>query len=111
MPLFFYGIGYYELNARAESERGGPDYLSRSFASAQIVAVPWRAYMEIDDDALRDAILDFFEDAASGQKRASTATAGRLARIVGSLAAKEADEPRLSRIRALVERLEARRRP
>jgi hypothetical protein len=37
-------IAYFELNARAEADRGGSSYLSDSFRSAKLVAIPWRAY-------------------------------------------------------------------
>lgn len=49
-------IGYFELNHRATSNRGGPTYLSDSFRSAKFLAVPWRAYGLISDGPLRDAI-------------------------------------------------------
>jgi hypothetical protein len=100
-------IGYFELNYRAEASRGGATYLADSFRATKLVAVPWRAYGEIDDGALRDAILAFFEDAASGEKLGTASTAPRLAPIVGSLRAKESDPQRTARIDALVSRLEA----
>ena len=102
-------IAYFELNYRAESERGvGLGYISQSFRSAKIVAVPWRGYGETDDPELRSAILDFFEDAASGEKLGSAATASRLIRIVSSLERKESDPARTQRIRDLVSELSAR---
>jgi hypothetical protein len=103
-------IGYFELNYRSESFRGGADveFLTAGFRSAHLVAVPWRAYGEIDDPRLRDAILDFYEDAGTGGKLGARATAGRLAAVVGSLAAKEPDPGRRARIEALAERLGAR---
>ncbi len=101
-------VGYFELNYRGNSSPGGPYYLADNFRAAKLVAVPWRAYGQIDDGALRDAILDFFEDAASGEKLATAATAPRLARVVASLEAKETDDPdRRERIRLLAERLAA----
>lgn len=97
-------IAYFEINYRAEASRGsGLGYLGQSFRSAKLLAVPWRAYGEIDDASLRDAILDFFEDAASGEKLGSLATSARLASIVRSLKAKEVDPTRLERIRRLAE--------
>lgn len=96
-------IGYFELNYRAESDPGGPTYFPDSFRSAKLLAVPWRAYGLVPDDVLRDAILEFFEDAGSGEKLATSRTAARLARIVGSLAPKEPDPAR----RARIEHLEA----
>lgn len=99
-------IGYFALNARAEADRGGPNYLSDSYAAAKLVAVPWRAYGIVSEPALRDAILDFFEDVASGRERYSVATASRMAPIVRSLEAKEADPERSARIRAIAARLE-----
>jgi hypothetical protein len=94
-------IGYFELNYRAESTPGGRTYLSDSFRAAKLLAVPWRAYGLVRDDALRDAILAFFEDAGSGEKLATESTAARLARIVASLAPKEPDPERRARIEAL----------
>jgi hypothetical protein len=99
-------IAYFEVNFRAEERRGELVYLTHSFQAARILAVPWRAYSEIDDGPLRDAILDFFEDAASGEKLATARTAGRLTKIVASLEAKETDLPRRDRILGLVARLE-----
>ena len=49
-------ICYFELNCRAESDRGGPNYLADSHRAAKLLAVPWRAYSEVEDAALRDAI-------------------------------------------------------
>ena len=79
-------IAYFETNYRAEADRGdGMVYLALSQRSAKLLAVPWRAYGETDDAPLRSAILDFFEDAGSGEKLNTEATAPRLVRIVGSL--------------------------
>ena len=94
-------IGYFEMNYRAEQSRGGDDgmaYLSLSFQSAKVLAVPWRAYSLVSEAALRDAILDFFEDAGSGRKLGSELTAPRVASIVGSLERKERDPARRRRI-------------
>jgi hypothetical protein len=97
-------IAYFEINYRAEASRdGGLVYLGQSFRSAKLLAVPWRAYGEIDDSSLRDAILDFFEDAASGEKLGTLATSARLSSIVKSLEAKEGDPARRERIRRLAE--------
>jgi len=102
-------IGYFEMNYRAESQRGqGLSYLSTSQRAAQLLAVPWRGYAETDDAALRDAILDFFDDAANGEKLGSRATAGRIGPVVSSLARKEEDALRRERIAAIVATLEAR---
>jgi len=101
-------IAYFETNYRAEAGRGeGLIYLSLSQRSAQLLAVPWRAYGETDDAALRTAIVDFFEDAGSGEKLNSGATAPRLIRIVASLERKEDDPARRARIRELTAKLEA----
>jgi hypothetical protein len=100
-------IGYFELNFRAQSDLGGRHYLSDSFRAAKLIAVPWRAYGEIQEPRLRDAILDFFEDAATGQKLAARETAGRLARVIAALEPKEQDEARRKRIRRLLRRLDA----
>ncbi len=99
-------IGYFELNHRAESDPGGPGYFDDSFRAAKLLAIPWKAYGLVPDPALRDAILDFFEDAGGGEKLASRGTAPRLARVVSSLEAKEQDPSRLERIRSLVLQLQ-----
>jgi len=100
-------IAYFELNYRAQAERGGSRYLVHSFRATKLLAVPWRAYGLIDEPRLRDAILDFFEDAATSEKLRAHETAGRLARVVESLERKERDPRRLARIRALVARIRA----
>jgi len=97
-------IAYFEINYRAESQRGeGLAYLALSQQAAKLLAIPWRAYGEIEDPNLRDAILDFFADAGSGEKLATAATAPRLSRIVASLERKEDDPARRARIRSLSE--------
>jgi hypothetical protein len=101
-------IAYYEYNYQAESDRGGDLYLANSMLTARIVAVPWRAYGEVHHAGLRDAMLDFFEDAASGEKLGSATTAPRLARIVGSLAKKEDDPARHARIERIAREIEER---
>jgi hypothetical protein len=102
-------IGYFEMNARAQwrldGMRAGDTFFADSFRTAKIVAVPWRAYGEILEPKLRDAILDFFDDIASGQKPASGSTSGRLVRIVVSLERRESDPERLRRIREISRRL------
>jgi len=96
-------IAYFELNYRANASPGGPSYLSDNFRAAKLLALPWQAYGRVEDGALRDAILDFFEDAGSGEKLATATTAPRLARIVASLEEKEtAHEGRRARIGRLV---------
>lgn len=94
-------VGYFELNARAQSavERGdGSHYFSDSFRAAKLLSVPWRAYADIEDPALREAIIDFFEDVARGGKRHAADTAPRVLRTIESLAAKEPDPVRRGRI-------------
>jgi hypothetical protein len=98
-------VGYFELNYRAQSDRGGSRYLSDSFRAAKLLAVPWRAYGEVDDSRVRDAILDFFEDAATGDKLAARETAGRIEPIVAALERKESDPGRLRRIELLRRRI------
>lgn len=98
-------VGYFELNYRAQSDRGGSRYLSDSFRAAKLLAVPWRAYGEIGDPRVRDAILDFFEDAATGEKLSARETAGRIAPIVAALERKESDPERLRRIELLLRRI------
>lgn len=101
-------MGYFELNYRGEADRtrDGMAFLSAGMRSAQLVAIPWRAYGEVQDPRLRDAILDFFEDAGTSEKLGASATSGRLARIVASLARKEDDPERRERIERLTARLE-----
>ncbi len=92
-------IAYFELNWRAENTPADGLYLGNSFRAAQLVAVPWRAYSIIQDAALRNAILDFFEDVGSGDKPGTARTAYRLASTVASLEPKETDPGRRQRIR------------
>lgn len=101
-------IAYFETNFRAESDRGdGLAYLALSQRSAKLIAVPWRAYGETNDPALRSAIIDFFQDAGSGRKLNTASTAPRLVRIVSSLEKKEQDPDRIARIQDLRQSLEA----
>ncbi len=100
-------IAYFEINHRAESQRGEMGFLSGGFRVAKLAAVPWRAYGDVEDPRLRDAILDFFEDAASGEKLGSTASRGRLVDVVQSLARKERDPARLARIESIAARMRA----
>jgi hypothetical protein len=100
-------ICYFELNYLAESDRGGPNYLAHSHRAAKLLAVPWRAYSEISDARLRNAILDFFEDIARGKKRLAARTAPRVKTTVATLARRETDPERLARIRAMVALLTA----
>ena len=74
---------------------------------AKLLAIPWRAYSEIDDTALRDAIVMFFEDAGSGEKLGTAATAPRLAGVVASLEPKEPQAERRARLHRLAENLKA----
>jgi hypothetical protein len=94
-------IAYYEINYRAEQNRGALAYLGLSQNAAKLLAVPWRAYGETEDAGLRTAILDLFEDASGGEKLLSAATAPRVARIVASLERKESDPARRARIAEL----------
>ena len=102
-------IAYLELNARAqhtlEDDSDGGQYLSDSFRAAKLLSIPWRAYRDIRDPALRDAILDFYDDIAAGEKTYAAQTASRILRLVESLSKKETDLARLERIRALAAKL------
>lgn len=98
-------IGYFELNYRAQAERGGERFFADSFRAAKLLAVPWRAYGEVEDSRLRDAILDFFEDAGTGEKLLARETAGRIEPIVASLEEKESDPGRRERILRLRARI------
>jgi len=108
-------VGYFETLFRQEAARADASadlsFLGLGFRSAKLVAVPWRAYGEIEDAALRDAILDFFEDAGSGEKQGSLAAIGRLPRIVDSLVKKEGDADRRRRIESLRDEILARAAP
>ena len=98
-------VGYFELNYRAQSDRGGSRFFADSFRAAQLLAVPWRAYAEIGDPRLRDAILDFFEDAGTGENLLARETAGRIEPVVASLEAKESDPERCRRIEGVRRRI------
>jgi hypothetical protein len=98
-------IAYFEINARAEANRGQFGYLGDSFRTAKLAGVPWSAYGRVEDGDLRDAILDFFEDIATGEKLGSGTTASRLIGTVASLEKKESDGKRLERINDIVDAL------
>jgi hypothetical protein len=102
-------IAYYESNYRAEAGRGEAlSYMSLSQRSAKLLALPWRAYSEVADAGFRNAVIDFFADAASGEKLMTEATAPRLSRIVSSLLRKEEDPERRARIESIVAGFEPR---
>lgn len=96
-------VAYFELNYRAESDRGGDRYFADSFRAAKLLALPWRAYDGSHDPRLRDAILDFFEDAATSEKLLARDTAPRVGSIVESLETKEPDPDRRARVRRIVD--------
>ncbi len=102
-------IGYFEMNARtrpdSDTGEGGSTYFADSFRTAKLIAVPSRAYSEILDPSLRDAILDFFEAIAADQKPWTRAAGTHLVRILGSLEQQESDPVRKARIRQLVTQL------
>jgi hypothetical protein len=105
-------IGYFELNQRGEqareSHQGDVAFLTLGFRAAKLLGVPWRAYAEVDEPALRDGILDFYADAGSGEKEGTARTVGRLVAIVESLGRKENDPARAARIEHLVAELRER---
>jgi hypothetical protein len=98
-------IAYFEFNSRAqrglEDDSQGAHYFSDSFRATKLLSIPWRAYADIEDPALRDAIVDFYTDIARGGKRDAATTAPRVTRLVVSLEDKEPDAERKQRIRAL----------
>jgi hypothetical protein len=59
----------------------------------------------VSDPQLRDAILDFFADVASGEKLATQRTRGRIVPIVASLESKEPDPVRRERILSILHSL------
>jgi len=92
-------IGFFEISYRAEAQKGsGLHYMGQSFRAARVAAVLWRAYGETRDERLRDAIIDFFEDAASGQKLGARTTARTLAQMVASIQRQEPDPVRAARL-------------
>ncbi len=100
-------LGYFAFNERARPDGAPEHYLVDSFRATKLAAVPWGAYGRVDDGTLRDAILDFYQDVATGEKPGVAQTAGRLASVVASLERKESDPARLARIRRLSEELAA----
>jgi cellulose biosynthesis protein BcsQ len=93
-------IGFFEISYRAEAQKGsGLHYMGQSFRAARVASVLWRAYGETRDDRLRDAIIDFFEDAANGQKLGARTTARTLAQMVASIQRQEQDPVRAARLR------------
>jgi hypothetical protein len=101
--------GYFELCYRT-GQLGSRDFADDARAD-RLLIVPWEAYGRIDDPGLRDAILDFFEDAGAGMKLGTAATAPRLAGIVASLETKETDPGRRARIQRLAGALSLERSP
>ena len=99
-------IGFFEISYRAEAQKGsGLHYMGQSFRAARVAAVLWRAYGEASDFRLRDAIIDFFEDAANGQKLGARTTARTLAQMVASIQRQEKDPVRAARLRRAVHAL------
>jgi cellulose biosynthesis protein BcsQ len=93
-------IGFFEISYRAEAQKGsGLHYMGQSFRAARVAAVLWRAYGETRDDRLRDAIIDFFEDAASGAKLGARTTARTLAQMVASIQRHEQHPVRSARLK------------
>ncbi len=93
-------IGFFEISYRAEAQKGsGLHYMGQSFRAARVASVLWRAYGETRDNRLRDAIIDFFEDAANGQKLGARTTARTLAQMVTSIQRQEKDPVRAARLR------------
>jgi cellulose biosynthesis protein BcsQ len=92
-------VGFFEISYRAEAQKGsGLHYMGQSFRAARVAAVLWRAYGETRDEGLRDAIIEFFEDAASGQKLGARTTARTLAQMVASIQRQEPDPVRAARL-------------
>jgi hypothetical protein len=99
-------IGFFEISYRAEAQRGsGLHYMGQSFRAARVAAVLWRAYAECGDPELRDGIIAFFEDAASGEKVGSCTTARTLAQMVASLQRQEHDSVRSARLKRAAQAL------
>jgi cellulose biosynthesis protein BcsQ len=92
-------LGFFEISYRAEAQKGsGMHYMGQSFRAARVAAVLWRAYGEVRDERLRDAIIDFFEDAARGEKLGARTTARTLAQMVASIERQELDPARAARL-------------
>lgn len=104
-------IAYFELNSRAqrglEDETAGANYFANSFRATKLLSIPWRAYADIESAGLRDAILDFYDDIARGEKRDAKTTAPRITGLVMTLEKKESEPTRLARIREMAARLHA----
>jgi cellulose biosynthesis protein BcsQ len=92
-------LGFFEISYRAEAQKGsGMHYMGQSFRAARVAAVLWRAYGEVGDERLRNAIIDFFEDAARGEKLGARTTARTLAQMVASIERHEQDPARAARL-------------
>jgi hypothetical protein len=99
-------IGFFEISYRAEAQRGsGMHYMGQSFRAARVVAVLWRAYGETRDARLRDAIIDFFEDVARGEKIGARTTARTIAQMVTSMGRQEQDAGRAARLQRVAQQL------
>ena len=75
--------------------------LRLSLRSAKVCAELPGVYDTTADPRLRDAILDFFEDAARRERSSPRTTPQRLAPLVESLGCGESDRQRIARIRSL----------
>jgi len=92
-------LGFFEISYRAEAQKGsGMHYMGQSFRAARVAAVLWRAYAEVRDERLRNAIIDFFEDAARGEKLGARTTSRTLAQMVASIERQETDPARAARL-------------
>jgi cellulose biosynthesis protein BcsQ len=99
-------IGFFEISYRAEAQRGsGLHYMGQSFRAARVAAVLWRAYGETRDPRVRDAIIDFFEDAATGQKLGARTSARTLAQMAASIQRQEQDPARAARLQRAAQAL------
>jgi hypothetical protein len=97
-------VVFFELHRRAERARGGGAsvFLRANFRATKVMAVPWRAYGEVDDSRLRSSILDFYEDLLLGNKPGLRAARGRFTPTVESLLKWETDPDLRARIEGLV---------
>ncbi len=94
-------LAYFRMHAARLKPASRLGSLRLSLRSAKVCTELPGVYDKTADPRLRDAILDFFEDAARRERTRPRTTPQRLAPLVESLGHGESDQQRIARIRSL----------
>ena len=94
-------LAYFRMHAARLNPESRLGSLRLSLRSAKVCAELPGVYDKTADSRLRDAILDFFEDAARRERTSPRTASRRLAPLVESLGREESDPARIARIRSL----------